>query len=195
MLSAVWCGLFPIVVSSGYRPLFLAPQAMSSGLLAIALHTLGGTAWTVVLLLNLLLGFAALLVALLDYLLGDTLAAEAERKSSGQRHRPEQDQERRRYELWSDAQLGQGHEDRKDDDAVLRDVGRDARTRGPLYYPGDEIGEQGGENQYQDRRDHLRYVGDELRQNVGYGGDTQCVHGHRYGYKEHEPEDQLAEYG
>src|SRR5918997_2051172 len=188
-----------VASSKAAGALVLAPQATGFELLTVDLHALGRIALllallflVLLLLLDLLLDLIALFVAILDYLLGDALAAEAERYGRGQRNTTQQDQERRCYELRGYPELGQGREGRKHDDAVLRDAADDVAPCGSPDYSRNEVGQQRGEHQDQDRRYDLRDVGYELRQNVRDRRDPQGVHGHRDGDEEDEPKDQLA---
>src|SRR5215210_2839952 len=196
-LLLLWLSLPPKPAAG---TLVLAPQAMGFELLAVALRALGRIALllallllVLLLLLDLLLRFIALFVAVLDYLLGDALAAEAERYGRGQGHPAKQDEERRCYKLRGYSELGQGSEGRKHDDAVLRDAADDVAPCGPPDYSCNEVGQQSGEHEDQDRRYDLRDVGYELRQNVRDRRDPQGVHGHRDGDEEDQPEYELAQ--
>src|SRR5215208_6229919 len=141
--------------------------------MTVDLHALGRIALllallflVLLLLLDLLLDLIALFVAVLDYLPGDALAAEAERYGRGQGHACEEDQERRCYELRGYPKLGQGRKRRKHDDAVLCNTANEVAPCGPADDACNEVGQQRGEHQDQDRRYDLWDVGYELSQNV-----------------------------
>ena len=111
-----------------------------------------------------MLGLIPALVCLLDNVAGDALGAKAKRDSRRQRRRAEQDQERRGGELHRYAQLRDGGEGRVDHDGVTGYVRQEVAAGGAPHYAGEEVGQERGENQDQDRRYYARDVGDQLRE-------------------------------
>src|SRR5215207_7447047 len=129
----------------------------------------------------------------LDDVFGDVPPSPAERYRRRERHRTKHYEKGGSGELHCYAEFGQGGEDRVDDDRVTGDARQDVAARGSSYDPREEVGQEGGEDKYEDRRDYARDVGNQLCQDLGYLLDTQGVRGHGYGNDEHEPECGLAE--
>ncbi len=90
------------------------------------------------------------IVVPLDDVLGDVAPSPAERYGRRQSHTAEHYQERGGGELHRYAQLRQRGERRIHDDRVAGDAGQDIAARGPPHQPGEEVGQEGGEDEYED---------------------------------------------
>src|SRR5918997_6291520 len=98
------------------------------------------------------LPLVAPVVGLLKDILGHLPAPQPEGYRCTQRHRAENYQERGRRKLNCDAELGDGGEYRVDDNRVLRHARQETTPGRPPHYPRDEVRQECGQDQDQDRR-------------------------------------------
>src|ERR671917_512237 len=105
---------------------------------------------------------AAPVVGLLKDILGHLPAPQPKGYRCTQRHRPENYQERGRRKLNCDAQLGDSGEYRVDDNGILRHARQETTPGRPPHYPRDEVRQECGQDQDQDRRYDGGYVGYQL---------------------------------
>src|ERR671914_445213 len=108
------------------------------------------------------LHLVAPVVGLLKDILGHLPAPQPEGYRCTQRHRAEHYQERGRRKLNCNAELGDGGEYRVDDNGVLRHARQETTPGRPPHYPRDEVRQECGQDQDQDRRYDGGYVGYQL---------------------------------
>src|SRR5829696_3625540 len=191
---AAWAGLPPdprrILVPDAARsaaldlgagPLHVTPAALLAGLDVAA--DLGAL-------------LLAALVGLLEDALGHRAAAEPEGEREPQGERPDDRGEQDLDDLGGDVELGQDHEDRhreheRGNHRLDEVAGRGVAHRA-LGEPAGGAGDRRGDDEDQDRHDHVRQVGEHLVHEAGHRGDLERPDRRGQGDDEDQPEGDRA---